>query len=126
MTTEKVRTICISELWGGWCVSEEDGDELYGIITKHLLRDKKVSIDFTGVTGFAPPFFNGAFGPLLANHSKEELAKRLNIIGLAGTVGEELITNAINNAYLLYNDVVNGPSYAEMLAMALSRATKED
>lgn len=58
-----------------YALSAEDGMKLYKKINKKLLQKKEITIDFNGISLFAPPFFNASFGRLIIENGHEVFEK---------------------------------------------------
>ena len=50
-----------------YALSKEDGTKLYKKINKKLPKGE-ITVDFSGISLFAPPFFNAAFGRLITEN----------------------------------------------------------
>lgn len=87
----------IRNLVGERCVTSEDGQLVYEEIHPKLAAGEPVSLDFTGVTVFASPFFNFAIGQLLRDLEPDDLNEFLKIEGLlpdGGLVVQRVVKNA--------------------------------
>lgn len=57
-----------------YALSEEDGMKLYKKIIKELPKEE-IAVDFSGISLFAPPFFNAAFGRLIIENGPDVFEK---------------------------------------------------
>ena len=57
-----------------YALSEEDGTKLYKKINKELPKEE-IAVDFNGISLFAPPFFNTAFGRLITENGPDVFEK---------------------------------------------------
>lgn len=57
-----------------YALSEEDGTKLYKKINKELPKEE-IAVDFSGISLFAPPFFNTAFGRLITENGPDVFEK---------------------------------------------------
>lgn len=82
---------------GERCVTSDDGQRVYEEIHPKLAAGETVSLDFTGVTVFASPFFNFAIGQLLKDLKPDDLNELLKVEGLlpdGGLVVQRVVKNA--------------------------------
>ena len=63
-----------------YALSEEDGMKLYKKINKELPKEE-ITVDFSGINLFAPPFFNTAFGRLITENGLD-VFKKIKITNL--------------------------------------------
>lgn len=94
----------IKEMIGPRCIIREDGQRVYEAIHPLLKRGETVTLDFTGVSQFASPFFNFAIGQLLKDISEEDLRRLLQIKNLDPT-GMLVVERVIDNAGRYHADV---------------------
>lgn len=57
-----------------YALSEEDGTKLYKKINKELPKGE-IAVDFSGISLYAPPFFNAAFGRLITENGPDVFEK---------------------------------------------------
>lgn len=57
-----------------YALSEEGGMKLYKKIIKELPKEE-IAVDFSGISLFAPPFFNAAFGRLIIENGPDVFEK---------------------------------------------------
>ena len=98
MTIVKIKTRI-----GKNCITIEDGQKIYQIIHKSLLKDNVVKLDFNGVEVFASPFFNTAIGQLLKDIDPESLNHNLKISSLPDS-GRATLERVIENSKKYYAD----------------------
>ncbi len=72
----------ILDLVGKYCITMEDGEKVYDLIHPELKAGRPVELDFGGITIFAAPFFNAAFGSLLEDLTPDDLNRLLRIVNL--------------------------------------------
>jgi len=100
---------------GETCITVEDGERIYKIIHPELSFGKDVTLDFTGVSIFASPFFNAAIGQLLQDVPVEHLKSHLHFIGLSPH-GNHILTRVIDNAKRYYTSPHFRDSVEKVLA----------
>jgi hypothetical protein len=89
--------MAIKEMIGPRCIIREDGQKVYDEIHPFLEKGETVTLDFTGVSQFASPFFNFAIGQLLKDIREEDLRRLLQIENLEPT-GKLVVERVIDNA----------------------------
>ena len=94
--------IIAKDVVGENAISMQSGKILYDKISKPLLSNESVELDFSGVKIFGSPFFNVSIGLLLKDISLEDLQDRLKIINL-NTDGNQLLNFVIKNALKFYS-----------------------
>jgi hypothetical protein len=90
--------LSIKDRIGLRCIIKEDGQKIYDAIHSPLQNGETVTLDFSGVSQFASPFFNFAIGQLLADISEDNLRRLLQIENLNPSgclVVERVIANAV-------------------------------
>lgn len=90
------------DIVGENAISMQSGKILYDKISKPLLSNEPVELDFSGVKIFGSPFFNVSIGLLLKDIELEELQGRLKIINLNAD-GNQLLNFVIKNALKFYS-----------------------
>lgn len=95
--------IAIKESIGPRCIIKEDGQKVYDAIHELLKQGQTVTLDFSGVTQFASPFFNFAIGQLLHDITEESLRRQLKIDNLNDT-GKRVVERVIENAAKYHGD----------------------
>lgn len=88
---------------GDNCITVEDGERIYQIIHPELSKEHDVTLDFTGVSVFASPFFNAAIGQLLRDVPVQHLQSHLQFEGLSPH-GNHVLTRVIDNAKKYYTN----------------------
>jgi len=104
----------ILDLVGEDCITIEDGEKVYDLIHPELMAGRPVELDFAGVTVFASPFFNAAFGHLLEDLSPEDLERLLKVSNLI-PVGRNTLKLVIENSAQYYRDPVFRQALDEIL-----------
>jgi len=89
--------LIVKDLIGPRCIIKEDGQKIYDTIFEPLLRGETVTLDFSGVSQFASPFFNFAIGQLLKDIKEDVLRRLLHIENLNET-GKLVVERVIENA----------------------------
>jgi hypothetical protein len=97
------------------CITVEDGEQIYQLIHTDLSKEQDVTLDFTGVSIFASPFFNAAIGQLLRDVPPQHLQSHLNIVGLSPH-GNHILTRVIENAKRYYTNPHFRDSVEKVLA----------
>jgi hypothetical protein len=100
-----MKKLNILDLVGEDCITIEDGEKVYDLIHPELKACRPVELDFAGVTVFASPFFNSAFGNLLEDLTPEDLDRLLKVSNLI-PVGRETLKLVIDNSAHYYRDPV--------------------
>lgn len=95
--TVKVRQL----IDGEDAITLEDGQLVYDRVHPELLAGRAVTLDFTGVTVFASPFFNGAIGQLLRDLQPDALNRLLQVVNLDPT-GMDVVRQVIANSKRYY------------------------
>ena len=75
--------IHVMSFTGPYCITSADGDEVFNVMRESLDSGQCVELDFGGVGVFSASFFSAAIGPLLQNHSVDELNQRVTMVGLS-------------------------------------------
>jgi hypothetical protein len=97
------------------CITVEDGERIYQLIHPELTRECDVTLDFSGVSIFASPFFNAAIGQLLRDMSVENLKLHLHFEGLSAH-GNHVLVRVIDNAKRYYTNPHFRDSVEKILA----------
>jgi hypothetical protein len=95
--------VFIKKKIGPRCIIKEDGQKIYDIIYEPLNRGENVTLNFEGVTQFAAPFFNFAFGQLLKDIEERDLRRLLKTVNLHRT-GRLVMECIIENVIKYYGD----------------------
>lgn len=97
------------------CITVEDGERIYQLIHPELTKEQDVTLDFTGVTIFASPFFNAAIGQLLHDVPLHHLQSHLHFEGLSPN-GNHVLIRVIENAKRYYTNPHFRDSVEKVLA----------
>jgi hypothetical protein len=97
------------------CITVEDGEQIYQLIHTDLSKEQDVTLDFTGVSIFASPFFNAAIGQLLRDVPPQHLQSHLHFVGLSAH-GNHVLTRVIENAKRYYTNSHFRDSVEKVLA----------
>lgn len=95
--------IDVASIAGEHCITAEDGEVLYARIRAALEQGEIIILDFSRTSVFASPFFNAAIGPLLQNHSSDELNRQVVPSNLSAD-GITVLRRVIRNAREYYTD----------------------
>ncbi len=79
--TEKINIVLVIE--NNICISAEDGEKVYKVISKALHEGKNVEISFRGVEDLTSLFLNVAIGQLYNEFVDNELKKRLSVVDVS-------------------------------------------
>jgi hypothetical protein len=112
--------LTIKDKIGPRCIIKEDGQRVYDAIHDALIRGETVTLDFTGVSQFASPFFNFAIGQLLKDIREEDLRCLLKIENLNET-GTMVVERVIENAAKYHGD----KDYRKIVDDILEQQAKE-
>ena len=110
----------VKDLVGENCVTLDDGQKVYDQIHPELVAGHPVEVDFAGVSVFASPFFNAAFGRLLKDLTTEELNRLLKVYNLT-SVGKDVLKLVIKDSTQYYSD----PEFRKTLDEILSEQAEE-
>ena len=95
--------LSIKDKIGPRCIIKEDGQKVFDEIFGPLKNGETVTLDFTGVSQFASPFFNFAIGQLLKGMQEADLRRLLQIENLNET-GNLVVERVIENAAKYHGD----------------------
>lgn len=70
----------IKDLIGENCITLDNGQRVYDQIHPELVAGRSVEVDFTGVSVFASPFFNAAFGRFSSMMMHSEFLTRAAVL----------------------------------------------
>src|SRR5712692_6488435 len=93
----------IKDLIGENCITLDNGQRVHDQIHPELVAGRSVEVDFTGVSVFASPFFNAAFGRLLKDLTTKELNGLLKVYNLS-PVGKDVLKLVIKDSAQYYSD----------------------
>lgn len=73
------KTIRIVDITGTeYCISSDDGDKVYDVVSEALKEGKRMNISFSGVEDLNSAFLNAAFGRLYnGDFTEEQLSSSL-------------------------------------------------
>lgn len=83
-----------------YALSKEDGIKLYKKINKKLLQKKEITIDFSKISLFAPPFFDASFGHLIIENGPD-VSEKIKITNL-DNLGKETLEYTKKQAIMLF------------------------
>lgn len=112
--------ILIKEKIGSRCITKNDGQKLYDLISPKLKAEQSVSLDFSGVNQFASPFFNFAIGQLLNDLTAQQVKDRLHIENLNGN-GQLVVERVMENASRYHKDL----NYRQIVDTILQQQAEE-
>lgn len=92
----------IVELVGRFCIDTEDGEKIYDLIHPHLLAEKPVELDFSGVEICVSSFLSFAVGHLLADIPQDRLNTLLTVSNL-NSVGMRSYNRVLRNFNRYYS-----------------------
>jgi hypothetical protein len=95
--------VSIKDKIGPRCIIKEDGQKIYDEVHEPLKKGETVTLDFSGVSQFASPFFNFAIGQLLKDIPEADLRRLLQIVRLNET-GKLVVERVIENAAKYHGD----------------------
>lgn len=112
--------LSIKDRIGVRCIIKEDGQKIYDEIHGTLKSSETVTLDFSGVSQFASPFFNFAIGQLLKDIQVDDLRRLLQLEGLNET-GKLVVERVIENAAKYHGD----KDYRKIVDDILEQQAKE-
>jgi hypothetical protein len=112
--------IAIFDQFGQRSMIHEDGQRIYDSILGPLLAGQTVTLDFTGVTQCAAPFFNSAIGQLFKDVAEQIVREKLVIENLNAT-GNMIVKRVMENAFRYHTD----PVYRQIVDNILESQAKE-
>ena len=105
----------IVDIIGETCITVEDGERIFKLVHPELSQGREVTLDFTGVSIFASPFFNAAIGQLLRDMPAEFLKSHLHFEELTPH-GNHVLIRVIENAKRYYTNPHFRDSVEKVLA----------
>ena len=93
--------IMVKDAIGENCISYPSGKAILDRILPELRAGNEVTLNFSGVSVFASPFFNMAIGTLFKEFSREDLSSRLHFEGL-NEAGKTILKRVIENSEKYY------------------------
>lgn len=107
--------IDVAAIAGPHCITAEDGEIIFQMIHTALARGETVELDFNGTEVFSSPFFNAAIGPLLRDHTADELNARIILLRLA-VDGLAVLKRVIKNSREYFTDDTTRRAVDDQLA----------
>lgn len=95
------------------------GELLKEKLETYLLDNQDISVDFTGITKFASPFFNNSFAALAIVFGFERINK-ITLLHLS-EIGQRTYDTSIQNARLIYEK----PEFTNTIQEILNKAPKK-
>ena len=87
-----------------YCISSQDGEQLFNLIYNSLIQDYLVELNFENVYIISSVFINCSISRLLETFKVDTLNKRL-IISNLNEINKRIFKNVINNAIKYYSDI---------------------
>ena len=84
-TTDETRLRLKNILQHDTAITYEDGEKVYALIFQALTEEKKVILDFQGITLVIPAFLHAAIGELYKNFDSDFLNNHLILKNIEGT-----------------------------------------
>jgi len=109
-----MKKLNILNLVGEDCITIEDGEKVYDLIHPELKACRPVELDFDGITVFASPFLNYAFGRLFKDITPEDLNRLLKMSNLT-PLGRDALKLVLENSARYYRDPVFRQALDEIL-----------
>ena len=97
-----MNTISVLEIVGPNCITIDDGQKIFEMVSPFFERHEKVELDFSNVSITASPFFNYCIGTLLTNFGPEEYQNLLTICNLSNS-GGDVLDRVIDNSKRFQN-----------------------
>jgi len=63
------------------CVSIEDGDKVFRLIKDNMIKEKRITLDFTEILGLSTVFVSASIGQLLEIFEEDRIRASLKWIG---------------------------------------------
>lgn len=92
-----MKTFSVLEIVGKNCITIEDGQKVFELVSPFVEKNEKVELDFSSVSTIASPFFNFCIGTLLTMFSLEDVQNCLEISNLSSS-GQEVLARVIENS----------------------------
>ena len=84
-TTDEIYLLLKDILQHDTAITYEDGEKVYALIFQALTEEKKVILDFQGITLVIPAFLHAAIGELYKDFDNDFLNSHLTFINIEGT-----------------------------------------
>jgi hypothetical protein len=88
----------------GFCVDADDGQKVYGLITKALHEGKKIKLSFQNVEILTSAFLDTAIGQLYRDFSEEKIKSSLSVENMLPE-DKVLLKRVTGTAKLYYKDL---------------------
>lgn len=76
------------------CLTSSAGNELLNLLNSYLCEDKKVVLDFNGITMFASLYFNNSITKLIPNFPVSLIKKRVIVTNINET-GQKALSRSL-------------------------------
>ena len=84
-TTNEIYLLVKNILQHDTAITYEDGEKVYALISQALTQEKKVILDFQGITLVIPAFLHAAIGELYKDFDSDFLNRHLTFINIEET-----------------------------------------
>ena len=84
-TTDEIHLLLKDILQHDKAITYEDGEKVYVLISQALTKEKKVILDFQGITLVIPAFLHAAIGELYKDFNSDFLNSHLTFINIEET-----------------------------------------
>ena len=84
-TTDEIYLLLKDILQHDTAITYEDGEKVYALISQALTEEKKVILDFQGITLVIPAFLHAAIGELYKDFDSDFLNNHLTFINIEET-----------------------------------------
>lgn len=98
-----MKTIMVKDKIGEFCITAKDGERLHRLIMDACARNLAVTVDYSGVTRYATPFFNYSYGRLRQHRISRRNNRMVLSINLS-PVGKALLRQVEENAKRRYKN----------------------
>lgn len=95
--------IKVFDATGEYCLTEQDGQKLFNIISDLLNKDTKILLDFERIKSFASPYLNVSIGQLFKDHKKDYVMSHIEFKNLS-PLGTITLNRVVENAVKYYSD----------------------
>lgn len=93
----------VNTVGDAFCVEAEDGQKVYGLITKVLSEGRNVTLSFLNVEMLTTAFLNTAIGQLYRDYPEETIKEKLRVENLSQS-GLVSLKRVVDTAKLYYKD----------------------
>ena len=84
-TTDEIHLLLKDILQHDKAITYEDGEKVYALISQAFIEEKKVILDFQGITLVIPAFLHAAIGELYKDFDSDFLNNHLILKNIEGT-----------------------------------------